>query len=58
MGAFADSALMGTTGAIILLVASALAAYMLVEKFYWLTLGRRVVPLGPPWIAGSDDREP
>lgn len=58
MGAFANSALMGTTGAIILLVASALAAYMLVEKFYWLTMSRHVVPLGPPWIAGGDDREP
>jgi len=41
-----------------LLLASALAAYMLIEKFYWLTMGRHVVPLGPPWIAGSEDREP
>jgi len=56
--AFAGSHTLGTVGAYVLLVASALAAYMLIEKFYWLTMGRHVVPLGPPWIAGSDDREP
>lgn len=56
--AFADSHNLGTVGAYVLLVASALAAYMLIEKFYWLTMGRHVVPLGPPWIAGTADREP
>ena len=33
VGAFADSRPMGATGAVILLLASALAAYMLIEKF-------------------------
>lgn len=47
----------GIAGSVLLLVASALAAYMGIEKFYWLTLGRHVVPLGRPWIAGSADRE-
>ncbi|MFH8250922.1 acetate uptake transporter family protein [Microbacterium sp. B2969] len=46
-----------TVGSIILLVAAALAAYMLVEKFYWRTMGRRVVPLGPPWITGDPNPE-
>jgi len=36
-----------TVGSVVLIIASALALYMLVEKFYWLTLGRRIVPLGP-----------
>jgi len=58
IGAFYDSQPFVTIGAVVLLVASALAAYMLIEKFYWLTMGRHVVPLGPPWIAGGDDREP
>ena len=40
-----------------LLSISALAAYMLVEKFYWRTIGRRVVPLGPPWILGDPNPE-
>jgi hypothetical protein len=40
-----------------LLVAASLAAYMLVEKFCWLTMGRRVVPLGPSWLSGNLDRE-
>lgn len=44
-------------GAWALVAASALASYMLVEKFYWLTLGRRVVPLGRPWIQRSADVE-
>ena len=56
-GAFTPSQALSNTGSWILLLAAALAAYMLVEKFYWLTLGRRVVPLGPPWLAGSADRE-
>lgn len=57
VGAFADVEALGTAGAIVLLVASALAAYMLVEKFYWRTMRRRVVPLGPPWFAGAADPE-
>ena len=56
--AFAGSHTFGTVGAYVLLIASTLAAYMLIEKFYWLTMGRRVVPLGPPWVAGNADREP
>lgn len=40
-------------GSIVLLLASALAAYMLVEKFYWRTMGKRLLPLGPPWISGN-----
>jgi succinate-acetate transporter protein len=56
-GAFAQIAALGTAGAIVLLCATALAAYLLVEKFFWRTMGRRVVPLGRPWLAGSADRE-
>ncbi|CAN7227279.1 acetate uptake transporter [Microbacterium sp. LjRoot45] len=57
VGAFAGIDALGTAGAIVLLLASALATYLLIEKFYWRTMGRRVVPLGPPWLAGSTDRE-
>jgi succinate-acetate transporter protein len=57
LGAFTTNRELSTLGAWILLIAAALAAYMLVEKFYWLTLGRRVVPLGLPWLTGSPDRE-
>lgn len=57
VAAFATSDLFVRTGSIILIIAALLAAYMLIEKFYWLTLGRRVVPLGRPWIAGNLDRE-
>lgn len=56
-GAFANAHSLGSAGAVVLLVASALASYLLIEKFYWLTLGRRVLPLGPPWIRGNPDRE-
>ena len=56
-GAFTGAHAVSATGAWVLLLAAALAAYMLIEKFYWLTLGRRVVPLGPPWFAGSADPE-
>jgi len=56
-GAFTTNHALSNSGSWILLLAAALAAYMLVEKFYWLTLGRRVVPLGPPWLSGSADRE-
>ena len=49
---------LGVVGAWFLLAASALATYMLVEKFYWRTMRRHVLPLGPAWIAGGTDREP
>lgn len=55
--AFAGSPVLGSAGAYVLLLASALAAYMLIEKFYWLTLGRRVIPLGPPWLKRGADPE-
>lgn len=58
IGAFSHIAAITTAGAVTLLGASALAAYMLIEKFYWLTLGRRVLPVGPPWFGASADREP
>ncbi|GAA1952368.1 acetate uptake transporter family protein [Microbacterium deminutum] len=57
IGSLTASPAVASVGAWVLLIAAALAAYMLVEKFYWLTLGRRVVPLGPPWLAGNRDRE-
>ncbi|MCT9821564.1 GPR1/FUN34/YaaH family transporter [Microbacterium sp. W1N] len=57
VAAFGGPAAFGTAGSYVLLLASALAAYLLVEKFYWTTMGRRVVPLGPPWVSGSSDRE-
>lgn len=56
-GAFSGVALLGTVGAVLLLAASALATYLLAEKFAWRTMRRRIVPLGPPWIAGDPDRE-
>lgn len=52
-GAFGAGEGFAVAGSVFLLLASALAAYMLLEKFYWRTMGRRVVPLGPPWIAAS-----
>jgi succinate-acetate transporter protein len=55
--AFSGAAAWGTAGSVVLLVASALALYMLAEKFYWRTMSRRVLPLGRPWVAGSGDRE-
>lgn len=58
IGSFSGVDGFGIVGAWFLIIASALAAYMLIEKFYWRTMGRHVVPLGPPWIAGGDDREP
>lgn len=57
IGAFAGADPVGVVGAWFLIAASALATYMLIEKFYWRTMGRRVVPLGPAWIAGSADVE-
>ncbi len=57
--AFAEAPALATTGSILLLAASALAAYMGIEKFYWRTLGRHLLPLGPAWIrpAGPIDPE-
>lgn len=49
--AFTALAALAVAGSIVLLVAALLAAYMGVEKFYWRTLGRRVVPLGPAWVS-------
>lgn len=57
IGAFVDVDALGSAGAWVLIVASALATYMLIEKFYWRTMGRHVIPLGRPWIAGSSDIE-
>lgn len=57
IGAFVGSDPLGVVGAWFLLAASALATYMLIEKFYWRTMRRRVLPLGPAWIAGSADVE-
>ena len=57
-GAFASVPALGVAGAWFLIGASALATYMLIEKFFWRTMGRHVVPLGRPWIAGGADREP
>jgi len=54
VGSFAGTAAVGTVGAWFLLAASALAFYLLVEKFAWRTMGRHVVPLGPAWIRRPD----
>lgn len=48
---------LAAAGSIVLLIASALAAYMGVEKFYWRTLQRRLLPLGRPWIPARADVE-
>jgi succinate-acetate transporter protein len=55
--AFTGTDGLGAAGSVALLAASALALYMLAEKFYWRTMGRRVLPLGKPWLAGSRDPE-
>ena len=57
VGSFLGAGALSVVGAFFLLAASALAAYMLTEKFYWRTMGRRIVPLGPPWFAPSLDPE-
>ncbi|MGR6742369.1 acetate uptake transporter family protein [Microbacterium arborescens] len=48
--AFGGPATVGAAGSVALLLASALAAYMLLEKFYARTLGRSILPLGPAWF--------
>lgn len=59
VGSFVGSDKVGVVGAWLLLGASATAAYMLVEKFAWRTMGRRILPLGPAWFrSGITDREP
>lgn len=54
-GAFGAGEGFAIAGSLVLLLASALAAYMLLEKFYWRTMQRHVVPLGPAWIAPGAD---
>ncbi|MBN9178356.1 MAG: hypothetical protein J0I43_13455 [Microbacterium sp.] len=54
IGAFANAPAFGIVGAWFLIGASALATYMLIEKFFWRTMARRVVPLGPAWIRPAD----
>ena len=56
--AFAEAPALATTGSIMLLAASALAAYMGIEKFYWRTLGRHLLPLGPAWIRPGGPIDP
>ncbi len=51
VSAFGGPAAFGAAGSAALLLASALAAYMLIEKFYTRTLGRSFLPLGRPWFA-------
>lgn len=55
--AFGGATAVGAAGSILLIAASALAAYMLVEKFILRTMGRSVVPLGRAWFRGSRDPE-
>ena len=57
IGAAAGIDALGVAGAWLLIAASLLAMYMLIEKFFWRTMGRRVIPLGAAWIAGSADSE-
>lgn len=57
IGEFAGRAAVSALGAWFLIAASALATYMLIEKFYWRTMGRHVLPLGPAWLPGSSDVE-
>ena len=56
--AFAEAPALATTGSIMLLAASALAAYMGIEKFSWRTLGRHLLPLGPAWIRPGGPIDP
>lgn len=57
IAAFTSSEALATAGSILLLVASFLAAYMGVEKFYWRTLHRHLLPVGPAWVSGNPDPE-
>lgn len=55
--AFTGTEGLAVAGSLALLVASALALYLLAEKFCWRTMRRRLIPLGRPWIRGSADPE-
>ncbi|MBZ4488547.1 GPR1/FUN34/YaaH family transporter [Microbacterium sp. cx-55] len=55
--AFTGVEALAVAGSLTLLAASALALYLLAEKFCWRTMHRRVIPIGPPWISGSTDPE-
>lgn len=57
VAAFGGATAFGAAGSVLLIVASGLATYMLVEKFIVRTMGRSVVPLGPAWLRGSRDPE-
>ena len=57
LGEFAMNHTAVSAGAWFLIAASALATYMLIEKFYWRTMGRHILPLGPAWLPGSGDVE-
>jgi succinate-acetate transporter protein len=56
-GAFTDEPVLGSIGSVLLLAASALALYMLVEKFLWRTMHRHLLPLGRPWLRGEPASE-
>lgn len=48
--AFGGAVGFGAAGSVALLIASALASYMLLAKFFVRTVGREWVPLGRPWL--------
>lgn len=52
--AFGGSPAFGAAGSVALLVASALAAYLLLQKFVVRTMARDVVPLGRAWLRRGD----
>ncbi|GAB3145352.1 hypothetical protein GCM10027058_01590 [Microbacterium neimengense] len=56
-GAFTGEPTLGSLGSVLLLAASALALYMLVEKFLWRTMHRRLLPLGRPWLRDAPASE-
>ncbi len=53
VAAFSGVAAVGVAGSVVLMGASACAAYLLVEKFFARTLGRHVIPVGRPWISAA-----
>ncbi len=56
-GAFTDAPMLGSVGSVLLVAASALALYMLVEKFLWRTMHRHLLPLGRPWLRSEPASE-